>query len=390
MMNVKAYLYVNALSSLGSRMDLIACSALIFTFEHSAYWLTAFFVMRQVGGMLFSPFAGMLADRVDRRKAMIASDFGAGLAVLAILIFPNPFVVITAAFLKGMLYTLFHISFQSSLPQMFGSAQLIKINGLTVRLESIVGIVGFALGGFLTDHFGYSLVIACNAASFLFSALMLTRIRWESTITQQVSSAAGESGEAASTGLASTLIYLRTQPILIAIIILALFESISTAAHNYGLPFLADQLLAGDATLHGVMWSAMSVGALGGSYLASRLRIPLVTGVLTVSLLTAVVVTVAFAGTDQWTVVLLLAGAGVFAGSAQVYRSTILQQAHNQIRGRVMGIQGLLSRMGFFIGFVAAPPLAISFGLFKMMVLAQGLFILGVVCLFSYVKLRKQ
>ncbi|WP_289136809.1 MFS transporter [uncultured Brevibacillus sp.] len=390
MMNVKAYLYVNALSSLGSRMDLIACSALILTFEHSAYWLTAFFVMRQVGGMLFSPFAGMLADRVDRRKAMIASDFGAGLAVLAILIFPNPIVVITAAFLKGMLYTLFHIGFQSSLPQMFGSAQLIKINGLTVRLESIVGIVGFALGGFLTDHFGYSLVIACNAASFLFSALILTRIRWESTITRQVSSAAGDSGEAGSSGLASTLIYLRTQPILLAISILALFESVSTAAHNYGLPFLADQLLAGDATLHGVMWSAMSVGALGGSYLASRLRIPLVTGVLTVSLLTAVVVTFAFAVTDQWIVLLLLAGAGVFAGSAQVYKSTILQQADNQIRGRVMGVQGLLSRMGFFIGFVAAPPLAISFGLFKMMVLAQGVFLLSVICLFSYVKLGKQ
>lgn len=41
-MNMKKYLYVNALSSLGSRMDLIACSALIFTFEHSAFWLMAF------------------------------------------------------------------------------------------------------------------------------------------------------------------------------------------------------------------------------------------------------------------------------------------------------------------------------------------------------------
>ncbi|WP_312110569.1 MFS transporter [Brevibacillus reuszeri] len=389
-MNVKIYLYVNALSSLGSRMDLIACSALIFTFEYSAYWLTAFFVMRQVGGMLFSPIAGMLADRLDRRKVMIASDFGAGLAVLMILAFPNPYVVMTAAFVKGMLYTLFQISFQSSLPQMFGSGQLIKINGLTVRLESLVGIAGFALGGFLTDQYGYSLVIACNAASFLFSALMLTQIRWESKDNAKVTSAVGEGGESASLGLVPTWMYLRSQPILLAVSLLTLFESVSTAAHNYGLPFLADRLLAGDATLHGMMWSAMSAGALGGSYLASRLRLTLVNGMLLASFLTAVVVTLAFAGGAQWTVVLLLTGAGVFAGSAQVYKSTILQQADNQIRGRVMGISGLFGRTGFFIGFVAAPPLAISLGLFEMMVLAQGVFILGVICLGSYLKLGKQ
>lgn len=40
----KWYVYVNALSDLGSRMDLIAFSALIFTFENSAMWLTAFFL----------------------------------------------------------------------------------------------------------------------------------------------------------------------------------------------------------------------------------------------------------------------------------------------------------------------------------------------------------
>ncbi|MGG1660519.1 MFS transporter [Brevibacillus sp. NRS-1366] len=388
MKNLQTYLYVNALSSLGSRMDLIACSALIFTFEHSAYWLTAFFVARQVGGMLFSPFAGMLADRLDRRQAMIASDLGAGLAILAILFFPNPYVVITAAFLKGMLYTLFHISFQSSLPQMFGSEQLVKINGLTVRLESAVGIIGFALGGFLTDHFGYLFVIACDAASFLFSALMLTRFRWENRADLPADPTDGQAGK--TTGLGYTLLYLRKHPVLFAISLLALFESISTASHNYGLPFLADRLSAGDATLHGFMWSAMSVGALGGSFLASRLRVQLVTGMFAASFLTAVAVTLAFAFDDTWSVLLLLTGAGLFAGGAQVYKSTILQQADNQIRGRVMGIQGLLSRTGFFVGFLVAPPLAVSLTLFGMIFLAQALFVFGLISLGSYLKHGKR
>lgn len=387
-MKLQSYLYVNALSSLGSRMDLIACSALIFTFEHSAYWLTAFFVMRQVGGMVFSPFAGMLADRLDRRKAMIISDLGSGIAVLAILFFPNPYLLIAAVFLKGMLYTMFHISFQASLPQMFGSEQLVKINGLTVRLESVVGIAGFGLGGFLTDHFSYSFVIACHAACFLFSAWMLTRIRWESD--PETSIDAPGQKVARNAGLWPTLLYVKRHPVLFAVSLLALFASFGTASHNYGLPFLAERLSAGDATLHGFMWSAMSVGALCGSFVATRLRVQLAGGMFAASFLTAVVIALAFAFDHSWSVLLLLSGAGLFAGAASVYESTILQQADNQIRGRVLGLQGLLSRTGFFLGFVVAPQLAASLTLFGLILLAQAVLVVGIVGLGCYVKSGKQ
>ncbi|MGG3885566.1 MFS transporter [Brevibacillus panacihumi] len=179
MKGYKGYLYVNALSSLGSRMDLIASSALIFTFADSVYWLSAFFVARQIGGMMFSMAAGILADRMDRRRAMLISDIGAGLAILLVLLYPHPYVIVGAAFVKGMLYSLFHISFQASLPQMFGKDALVNINGLTVRLESIVGIAGFAFGGVLTESFGYGVVIAFDAATFFVSAIVLMRLRWE-------------------------------------------------------------------------------------------------------------------------------------------------------------------------------------------------------------------
>jgi MFS family permease len=381
MKNATWYLYVNALSSLGSRMDLIACSALIFTFEHSAYWLTAFFVARQVGGILFSLVAGILADRVDRRWAMLASDVGAGLAILSIVLFPHPYVVVAAAFVKGMLYSLFHISFQSSLPQIFGGADLVKINGLTVRLESIVGIAGFALGGYLTDQFGYSFVIACDAATFFLSALALTRLRWESRALPPKKSIVSERK-------GSAFAYLLRYPVFMVICVLALFESISTAAHNYGLPFLAEQLVAGDATLHGFMWSTMSVGALAGSYLASHWREKLMRAVFAASFLTALVVTLAFAAKQLGIVLLLLAGAGLFTGAAQVFKSTILQQAENHIRGRVMGIQGFLSRIGFFFGFVSAPHLAASFDLFGMVFCAQALFATGLIALGCFFKIR--
>ncbi|MBY0086170.1 MFS transporter [Brevibacillus sp. M2.1A] len=372
-MNIKWYLYVNALSSLGSRMNLIACSALIFTFEHSAYWMTAFFVARQLGGMLFSPLAGMLADRMDRRRTMIASDMGAGLAILAIAFYPTPYVLIAAAFLNGMLYTLFHISFQASLPQIFGSEQLVQINGLKVRLESLVGIMGFMLGGWLTDHYGYTIVITLDAASFLFSAWILTGLRWEEK---------GDNALATSKAASSfrvTLRYLRETPVLLTISLLAFLVSLSTSAYNYGLPFLADQLHGSDATLHGLMWTAMSIGGLIGSYVAARLRVKLVNGMLIAYAVFSVGIVGAFAANHAVSVLMLLVFAGLFSGAAQVYESTLLQQAQNELRGKVMGVQGLLSRSGYFAGFLMAPFLAGAFTLFGMLVFAQLMLVAGLI-----------
>lgn len=395
MIRMRTYLYVNALSALGSRMDLIACSALIFTFEHSAFWLTAFFVARQIGGILFSPIAGVLADRVDRRRAMIASDAGAGLALMAIVFFPHPYVVVAAAFLKGMLYSQFHVSFQSSLPQMFGQENLVKINGLTVRLESVVGILGFALGGVLTDGVGYSSVIVIDAASFFLSAAVLSRMSWGSGARSEAGGGlpgapikAGTPGHE-TVGFRAALAYLGKEPVLLAISLLALFESISTASHNYGLPFLAQKLAAGDSLLHGLMWSAMSLGAMGGSYVAARWRTRLVVRLFAASVMLALTVALAFMGTETMIVLVMLTVAGLFAGGAQVYGSSLLQQADNEIRGRVIGVQSTLSRIGFFIGFVAAPPLAGQLGLFGMVAGAQLLFLFGLLGLAWYC-LRKR
>lgn len=386
----KVYLYVNALSSLGSRMDLIATSALIFTFSNSVYWLSAFFVARQLGGMLFSMVAGMLADRVDRRRAMLVSDMGAGLAILSVLMFPYPAVVVGAAFVKGMLYSLFHISFQASLPQMFGRHTLVSINALTIRLESVVGIVGFALGGLLTDYVGYALVIAFDAATFFVSAWVLLQIRWVNHEQLDNGALLADEEDPVRTRFGATYAYLAKHPVLFVVSLLAFFEALSTASHNYGLPLLAEHLLPQDAFIHGTMWSLMSIGAWAGTYMVSLIRLRLMTGLLMTSLLSAITVTVAFYASQLWSVLLLLSVAGIFTGAAQVCKNTLLQQADSRIRGRVMGIQNTLSRSGFFVGFLAAPTVAVSLELSGMVFLAQIIYAFGLMLSLIYPYIHKK
>jgi MFS family permease len=371
----KWYVYVNALSDLGSRMDLIAFSALIFTFENSAMWLTAFFLARQVGGLLFSLAAGVVADRFDRRKAMIASDLGSGLAIAAVVLFPHPYTVVAAAFLKGILFSVFQISFRASMPKLFPGEGLAAVNGLIVRLEAVAGMIGFVLGGVASDLFGHIWVIGFDAATFFASALVLVRLRWDS-----YPAAARHKRQRVSwiKDLQESWSYLRQNDVLLAVIILSFFWTVSVAAYNYGLPLLAEMSVQSHASFHGLMWSLLSVGTLVGAWLAPRLGWKEFSA-LNISLLAmAIVISLAFAGWHQLIILLLLTVTGVLEGWREVFQRTIVQQADNTVRGRALGMQTLLTRGGFFLGFLLSPMIFQAYGLVAMVAVSQAVLLLAV------------
>ncbi|NOU55652.1 MFS transporter [Brevibacillus borstelensis] len=371
----KWYVYVNALSDLGSRMDLIAFSALIFTFENSAMWLTAFFLARQVGGLLFSLAAGVVADRFDRRKAMIASDLGSGLAIAAVVLFPHPYTVVAAAFVKGILFSVFQISFRASMPKLFPGEGLAAVNGLIVRLEAVAGMIGFVLGGVASDLFGHIWVIGFDAATFFASALVLVRLRWDS-----YPAATRHKRQRVSwiKDLQEGWSYLRQNDVLLAVIILSFFWTVSVAAYNYGLPLLAEMSVRSHASFHGLMWSLLSVGTLVGAWLAPRLGWKEFSA-LSISLLAmAIVISLAFAGWHQLIILLLLTVTGVLEGWREVFQRTIVQQADNTVRGRALGMQTLLTRGGFFLGFLLSPMIFQAYGLFAMVAVSQAVLLLAV------------
>ncbi|MEJ8546907.1 MFS transporter [Brevibacillus borstelensis] len=374
MKSKQLYVYVNAVSDLGSRMDLIAFSALIFTFENSAMWLTAFFLARQVGGLLFSLAAGVVADRFDRRKAMIASDLGSGLMIAAVVLFPHPYTVVAAAFVKGILFSVFQISFRASLPQLFPEEGLAAVNGLIVRMEAVAGIVGFVLGGLACDFFGYGWVIGFDAATFFASALILLRLQWESD------PAADSQQRRVSwlEDLREGWRYLRQHDVLLAVMLLSFFWTVSVAGYNYGLPLLAEWSARSHASFHGLMWTLLSVGTLVGAWLAPRVHWREFAALNFSLLAMAVIVSLAFAGVHQVVILLLLAATGVLEGLREVFQRSIVQQAASTVRGRALGMQTLLTRGGFFLGFLLSPLVFQAFGLFAMVAVSQAVLVIAV------------
>lgn len=132
--------------------------------------------------LLFGLFVGVWVDRLRRRPLMIAADLGraALLAVIPLgwwLGWLRMELLYGVAFLAGTLTVCFDVAYLSFLPSVVRREQLIEGNSKLQASASIAQVAGPGLGGVLVGLVTAPYAIALNAATYLFSALFLGRVR---------------------------------------------------------------------------------------------------------------------------------------------------------------------------------------------------------------------
>lgn len=146
-------------------------SALAVAFLLAAQDLTYFFV---------SPFAGVLVDRLDRRRVMVAADIGRAVLTIGFLLTQTegtvwivyPLLAAMASFSAA-----FEPASAAALPNLVDEQDLATANALSGSLWGTMLAVGAALGGVVTAVLGRDAAIGIDAASFVGSALLIVRIR---------------------------------------------------------------------------------------------------------------------------------------------------------------------------------------------------------------------
>ena len=137
------------------------------------------------GGIPFALFAlagGVWADRVGRRRVMLASDVVRALSqgvTAALLLTGNAEVWMLAvlAFVYGTAAAVFMPALMGLIPQTVSHAHLQEANGLLALTRSTASVAGPALAGVLVVSAGSGEAIAVDAATFVVSALCLARMR---------------------------------------------------------------------------------------------------------------------------------------------------------------------------------------------------------------------
>lgn len=139
--------------------------------------------------LFFGPIGGMLADRMDRRKIMIAADLFSTLLMasfaVSLLFNPTPSVWLigTVGFLLSVANIFFLPARSASIPRLVPTDKLMEANGLIMSTQNFIGMIGIALSasvlGLLSVMFpNYFFFAACalNALTFFGSAFFASRL----------------------------------------------------------------------------------------------------------------------------------------------------------------------------------------------------------------------
>ena len=174
-------LYFAALISLGGDWFLtVALLDLVLQLTSSATLVSLVLVLQTLPIFFFTPHAGHLIDRVDRRKLMIAVDLLRIVACLLPLLARTPAMLPFAyagVFLIAAGSAYFEPATQAALPNIVAPADLATANVLMGSTWGTMLTAGAAIGGAVTTLFGRDTAFVVDAISFGVSAILLARMR---------------------------------------------------------------------------------------------------------------------------------------------------------------------------------------------------------------------
>jgi len=221
--------------------------------------------------MLLALPSGVLADLIDRRRLLIATQgaMAAGVALLASLTgtgLATPAVLLTLLFLVGCGQALTAPAWQAIQPDLVPARQIPAAAALGSMSVNGARAIGPAIAGVLVAVAGPTVVFALNAVSFL--GIVAVLVWWRRPAPEQelpperVLAALGAGGR-----------FIRSSPVVRRILLrTGLF--IAPASALWGLlPVIAADRLGLSSSGYGVLLGALGVGAVLGGFVLSRLRI---------------------------------------------------------------------------------------------------------------------
>lgn len=215
---------------------------------------------------LLLPYAGTVADRLDRRRILLVTSLAAMVAVLLLLAVRSPGVVWlgpVAIALLGAAKAFYTPAALAALPNLVPEEDLSAANALAGSAWGTMLVVGASLGGVLSDRVGPYVCFVIAAVCLLLATWLVWRIRTPMQGVRQQRPAP------ALQALRETLAYLRVRPRVLSLVTVKSAVGVGNGVLGT-FPLLAATFGAGPAGL-GALFAARGLGALLGPFLMRRL-----------------------------------------------------------------------------------------------------------------------
>jgi MFS family permease len=252
-------------SGIGTWMATIALTADVKARTDSTWWVSALFLVTFMPSVVVGLFAGPLVDRLSRKRLVIGADL-VRLAVFAVLpLTHGAGVLIVGAAIAGVANSFFRPAVLAGVPNLVDEADLASATSILQSVDWLAAALGPILGGAIVSGTGPHAVYLINAATFLFSAVLLARIPAQLLQSRQ-GITRGHWRDLAD-GLAA---FRQGAALRIALYAFA-FAMLATGLVNVAEIFLATRSLHSGAFGYGLLWTASGIGLVVGSFLVGAI-----------------------------------------------------------------------------------------------------------------------
>jgi predicted MFS family arabinose efflux permease len=337
-------------SSIGTWMQIVAQGWLIYRLSHSPFLLALDQFLGGIPIFLFSLIGGVVADRVERRKVLLISQYVqmASAAVLTFLVatgFVHVWHILCLSFVSGFAQAFGGPAYSALIPTLVDRDDMPNAIALNSIQFNLAVTIGPALAGQALAKLGEKWCFGLNALSFLapIITLLLIRARFKPVATS----------ESMFTSLKEGIKFVRRQPAMEALIVLAFcMTALAMPMRTYIPVFVKDIFHRGPET-YGNLLSMMGIGSICGSLLVAGLGNIRHKGRFAIAGLICLGAGIsAFALSRKLPfsyAMLLIVGVSMMAVFATVI-SLVQLITTNEMRGRVMSVYNCAFRGGMPMG----------------------------------------
>jgi|SRR6185312_628777 len=383
--NYRLFFTGQSISLIGTWMQKTAIPWVIYVETHSLFMLGLSVFATQFPSFLFSILGGVVSDRYNRYKVLLATQVLSLIQalLLTILILVKHYTVweiLAISTLLGIINAFDVPARQALVYDMVDDksdlANAIALNSSMVNLAKLVGPF---MAGIVLDKLGAGICFALNALSFVAVIISLLFMRFDKPI-------AHNSSKKVMSELKEGFAYLKVTPEISSVIVFLAIMSLLVLPYGTLLPFYANIIFKGHASTFGYLNGCIGLGAICGTLMLASLKPSIdLKKILFIATLILGIGLVLFSHTTNLILAYFFAVITGFGTMAQVTVSnTIIQTTVTpNMRGRVisyfaMAFFGMMPLgsllLGSISGLIGAPNAVLAEGIAALILLSMFFF----------------
>ncbi|MEO8661009.1 MAG: MFS transporter [Bryobacteraceae bacterium] len=344
-------------SSIGTWMQKLAQSWLLFDITHSAFLLGLDAFLGEIPIFLFSLIGGVVADRMDRRKLLVASQViqmtcAFSLTALAAFHMVQWWHILILSFFVGLAQAFGGPAYQALIPGLVQGEDLPNAIALNSIQFNLARIIGPALGGLALTKLGAQWCFGLNGASYIAVIISLLSIRMKFVPRKTT--------ESMTESMKQGISFIRNRTAMTALIVLAFSMTLLAMPMIVFLPVFARDVFHGGPDVYTMFLSISGVGSVCGALIVAAIGQRPHQGrdaLLMLAGLSVLLVGFALSRNVNVSYALMLLAGMLLMGVFTLISSLVQLIATDEMRGRVMSVYNVAFRGGMPIGNLVAGSL---------------------------------